>query len=348
MQPLLDPLSRELSDFIAQRRDVAMMLHAAAADSLPVLTALEGVEAESAADLFWVVTDRFTEPESYVDAVVEAFLGRQEALRLALAKEGLAQWPQAPQSLRQRHGPPEERLRQACAFSRELLPEAPLGVCVWVFYPLEIDDTIAFGALMARLLEHSLPAPWCQRLRFIVRAEPDDPAMMALAARPGIRAFTPDLGPAAVERCLNGIVEDENAPIEERMSTLMILAGADQAMHRHTDAMEKYQLVHDYRLAMGDRCVAAVALGGMAEAAAATGDTARAGECFERALRLAGLEEHPPVPLFLNLTSGIGRLRLQEGRYAEGEAWFDMAEQLSVVARNAPMRLQALEQRGIC
>lgn len=348
MQTVLDPLTDELRDFIAQRRDLALILRSPEADSLPVLTAVQGVEAESAHDLFWIAPDRFTDARSYVDGIVDTFLDRQEAMRLALAQEGLADWPAAPPSLRMPQASPVERLRQACAFSRELLPVAPQGACVWVLYPLEVEDGPGFCALMASLLQHSLPAPWCRRLRFVIRTEPAEPALAALAARPAIRVFTPDLGPQAVARNLHAVVEDENAPIGERMGTLMMLAGADQAMHRHGEALEKYRILHDYHLGMGQYGSAAVAMGGMAEAAESMGDTEQAGASYEQALILAGQEPHPPVPLFLNLTSGIGRLRLHEGRHAEGEAWFEMSGQLSVLARNAPMRLQALEQRGVC
>lgn len=348
MQALLDAVIQELRSFVAQRSDVGMLLLSGSEDALPILTALEDVEAQSLADQFWLVTEPFNDLAAYVDTLVDTFLTREEAVRLSAAREGIASWSPPPAALRDPNLPPVERLRLVCAFSRELLPDTSFGASVWILHPLEVSDEVSFCDMVARLLQHELPDPWCQRLRFIIRVDPANPAAAALASQPRVRAFRPDLGPDAVARHLGANVDDESLPVDERMGSLMILAGADQAMHRHRDAFEKYGFLNDYHAAVGNTAMAAVALNGMADAAEALGDDAQAGDCYERALAIAGQEPHPPVPLFLNLTMGIGRLRLKEDRYAEAEAWFDMAQQLAIPARSVAMRIQALELRGVC
>ncbi|MBR0655531.1 tetratricopeptide repeat protein [Plastoroseomonas arctica] len=348
MQEILDVVAEELRSFIAQRTDVALLLRCNASDTLPILTVLESVEAESAADLFWIMPDAFHDSESYAEAITDAFFTRQEAVRLSLEEEGAVAWPPNPRtSGEERPGTPADRLRQACTFSREMLPDPAIGASVWVLNPLELHDGPAFCALMAELIRHELPRPWCQRLRFVICVGPDDPGAALLQSQPRVRSFTPDFGPDAVERHLSATAEDDTLALDERMGTLMVMAGVDQALHRHADAREKYALLHRFHDATGSG-VAAVALGGVAEAAEAMGDLAGAGDAYERALALAGQETHLPVPLYLNLTMGIGRLRLKEDRCAEGEAWFEMAQQLAILARNAPMRIQALELRGVC
>ena len=44
----------------------------------------------------------------------------------------------------------------------------------------------------------------------------------------------------------------------------------------------------------------------------------------------------------------LGRVRQTETRWEEAAAWWDLARQLAVVARNASARLQAMEYLGIC
>jgi hypothetical protein len=44
----------------------------------------------------------------------------------------------------------------------------------------------------------------------------------------------------------------------------------------------------------------------------------------------------------------LGNLCIRQQRWGDGEAYFDVAQQLAAVARDATTKISALEHRGIC
>ena len=184
MRRLLQQISDRLQAFIDQRDNLALVLCSPAADALPLLKILEGLEETSTSDLFWTFTENFTHAGAYASAVVTGFAAKHEVMRLAMAKEGMTPWPPIPLHVLADNAPPAQRLRALAAFSRELLPIPNGGNNVWSFYPLEIANHAAFATLMEEVLQHEFPFPWCHYLRFIMR---EDPANLRTAA--GTRKF---------------------------------------------------------------------------------------------------------------------------------------------------------------
>lgn len=349
MRRLLQDIGDRLRGFVEQRDDVALILSSPAADSLPILSLVEGLEAASSSDLFWLFTDNFTEAGAYADAIVAAFATKHGAVRQALEKEGMRPWPPLPAAVLSSADPPAQRLRDLASFSRELLPIPNGGNIIWVFYPLEVDDWTGFAALMEQVLHHEFPNPWCHHLRFIIRADPADRAMPgALEGLPRTLWYQPDLGPEAIQRSLEEASMDEDLPLEERLGNLMVLAGSDHANRRYSEALEKYELVLQYHAPRGNLTMAALALNGMGEAYEKMGDADGASESYLAALAPASLGDHPPIPVLLNVVLNLANLRLVQERWAEGEACYDMAQQLATLARNGPAKIQALEYRGVC
>ena len=349
MRRLLKEIGDRLQAFIDQREDVALVLCSPAGDSVPMLKILEGLEEASASDLHWVVTDNFVDPAAYADAVVAAFATKHDVVRLAMQKQGMRPWPPIPKRVRSPAAPPAQRLRELAAFSRELLPVRNGGNNVWIFYPLEIGDRGAFARLMAELLRHEFPFPWCHHLRFIVRAEPADAVTRTvLGDRPRVQWYEPDLSASAVNRALEEESADENAPLAERMAGLPILAGNDFAMARYPEALEKYALLLRYHGSMNNYPMAAFALNGMGEVYERMGALERANESFEAALIPASHGEHPAIPIWLNTVVNLGNLCVRQKRWHDGEAYFDVAQQLATVARDGPAKVGALRNRGDC
>jgi tetratricopeptide (TPR) repeat protein len=349
MRRLLQQIGDHLHTFVNQRDDVAMILTSPSTDALPMLTLLEGLEANSASDMFWTFTDAFTDPQTYTDAVVMAFATKHEGVRLAMEKEGMKPWPPIPAPVLSADAPPPQRVRGLAAFSRELLPTPNGGNIVWTFYPLEIVDELGYAHLMRQVLRHEFPNPWCHHLRFIVRAEPANQALRTvLAGSPRLHWYQPDLGADAVQRSLEDEAADESLPLEERLANVLMLAGGDQANRRYAEALEKYELLLQYHAPMGNYVMAGVALNGMGEAYEKMGDLERASDSYQAALVPASHGEHPPIPVLLNVVLNLANLRYTQERWAEAEAYYDMAQQLATVARNAPVKIESLDFRGIC
>jgi tetratricopeptide (TPR) repeat protein len=223
------------------------------------------------------------------------------------------------------------------------------GNNVWIFYPLEVAGHSAYVSLMEEVLRHEFPFPWCHHLRFIVREDPlDSEPMVAFARAPRRQWYHPDLSMDAINRGLEAEMADESLPLSERLAPLPIMAGNDFALGRYPEAMKKYELLLKYHAPMNNGTMAAFALNGMGEVYEKVGDLDRANESYEAALIPASQGDHPPIPIFLNVVVNLGNLCEQQGRWQDGEAYFDMAQQLATVARNPPAKLASLEKRGYC
>ena len=346
MRRLLQELGGRLKGFVDQRENVAMVVRASEADTLPILTLLDGVEAERASDMFWTFTDVFIDADAYAQAIVSAFSVRHEGTRLALEKEGLGSWPPLPEDVTDASAPPSRRLRALAAFSRRLLPVPNGGVVVWTLFPLAIEDPADYAALMRQLLHHEFPNPWCHNLRFVIR---DDAARPFLSGSRMARVeeLQPDLSAEAVRRSIEADAEDESLALDERMGNLAMLAGIDFAEHRYEESLDKYGLLLQFYAPAGNHAMGALALNGMGESYERMGDLESAGDSYQAALIPASHGEHPPVPVLLNVLLNLANLRFKEERFEESEGYFDAAQQMATVARNGPVKVQALDGRGL-
>lgn len=349
MRKLLASITDRLRGFIAQRDDLAMVLGAAETDALPLLSILEGIEAEQASDFFWTFTDSFTDATSYTDVVTRAFAVKHGAVCLAMEKEDMTPWPPIPGLVEDPSTPPAVRLRELAAFSRELLPVPNGGTVVWTFFPLEIGNAPAYARLMGEVTTHEFPFPWCHHLRFILRDNPTDRAVeRALEQAPRAQFYTPDLSTEALNRSIEEEAEDETLPLSERMSSLQISAGNDLAFQRFPTALEKYALLLQYHGSMNNYPMAALAMHGMGQVYERTGDLEKADEAYQAALIPASHGEHPSIPVFLNVILSLANLRMTQQRWGEAEGYWDCAQQLATVSRDGPLKVRALEQRGVC
>ncbi len=349
MRRLLNQIGNRLQAFIDQRDDLALVLRSPAADALPLLKILEGLEEASTSDLYWIVTDNFIEPVAYANAIVRGFVTKHEVVRLTMEKRRMAPWPLIPRQILSEATPPVQRLRDLAAFSRTLLPVPDGGTNVWIFFPLEVANQTAFAGFMAECFRHDFPFPWCHHLRFLVREDPSDPALARrLAGAPRIQWYQPDLSTDAVNRALEAETADERLPLAERVAMLPILAGNDFAWGRYPAAMQKYELLLRYHASTNNYAMAAFALNGMGEVYEKVGALDRANQSYEAALIPASHGDHPAFPIWLNTVVNLGNLCVRQARWRDGEAYYDIAQQLATIARDATTKISALERRGVC
>jgi tetratricopeptide (TPR) repeat protein len=130
------------------------------------------------------------------------------------------------------------------------------------------------------------------------------------------------------------------------MQSLLVAAGTDCSMGRHASAREKYEVLVWYFLNSRALLLAALALNGLGEVHARTGNPAAAGPLFEQAMALATDGPVPSVPIMFTVAWNLGRLRLEEGRPEDAAAYFGVAQQCGAVMRSADLKLMAMEQHG--
>ena len=342
-------MADRVRSFVEGSDHIALIVQSPATDSLPLLKIIEEVETSSAADLFWTFTADFVEARSWAAAVISDFAARHEAMCEAMAAAGMVPWPAIPPHVRNEASAPAARLRDLAAFSRELLPVPNGGNNVWVFYPLVVVDMAGYATLMAQVLEHEYPFPWCHHLRFVVRDEPV-PTMLQqrLAGRPRIDWWRPDLSLEVVNAAVAQQVADPSLSLDARMSALLIAAGNDFGLQQYPAALQKFELLLRYHAPLGNLAMAALALNGIGEVYSRLGHLEHASAAFQAALIPASDGEPPALPVLLNVVMNMANLRMTQERWEEAEGYWDSAQQLAAAARNAPLRIEALEQRGVC
>jgi len=349
VQRLLDSLTDRLRAFVRQRDDVALVVRCRDGETVLVVKALEGIEDASASEMFWIATEEFRDAASYVSDVVNAFAVKHGAVRLAMQRDGMAPWPPLPDALLDETRPPVERLRDLLIFSRALLPSLDGFVAVWCLTPLALSDAGAYAALVAELLRHDFPLPWCHHLRIVVRGDAFDAALPnAVGPTPRVAWYAPDLSQAAVQRAMDEEAADPSLPLARRLQNLFVSAHVDYAHGRFDTALEKHGVLLKFYAATQDATMSALVLNAIGETQARLGNAEHAGACFELAFGAATQSAASPVPVMLNVVLNLANLRLTQQRWAEAEAYYDSAQRLATAQRDANTKLAAIESLGHC
>jgi tetratricopeptide (TPR) repeat protein len=127
---------------------------------------------------------------------------------------------------------------------------------------------------------------------------------------------------------------------------VLVLAGLDFAHRRYAESMAKYRLAYRYYSGVGDNVLAALALNGIGEVHARTGDPDAARRHFESALTPALAAQSNPM--LLNIALNLANLHLERGAWPEAAAYYDGAEKLAAAQLIPQVKIQALENRGCC
>jgi hypothetical protein len=347
MRRMLESITDRITGFVAQRDDLAMVVRTAAEIGPAFLQVMGPITESSEAGLFFTYDDEFDDPTAYVTAVVRAFAVQHEGVRGVMELEKMTPWPPLPPVVGQEGLPAVLRIRELMTFSRSLLPQPDSQVVVWTFMPKRVANPARYGAFVRDVLAHEWPLPWCHHMRVIVRDDPADGAVrktMPDAKR--VQWYEPPLGPEAYQKGFEEAAADPTLPVSERMQSLLVAAGTDCSWGRHEAAREKFQVLVWYFLRQRALLPAALALNGLGEVHARTGNPAAAGPAFEQAMALATDGPVPSVPIMFTVAWNLGKLRMEEGRPEEAAAYLGVAQQCGAVMRSADLKLMAMEQQG--
>jgi hypothetical protein len=348
MRRMLESITERVTGFVAQRDDLAMVVRATAETGPAFLQVLGPVAESSEAGLFFTYDDEFDDPTAYVNAVVKAFAVMHDGVRGVMELEKMKPWPPLPPVVGEEGLPAVLRMRELMTFSRSLLPQPDAQVVVWTLVPKRVAAPARYAAFVRELLAHEWPMPWCHHMRVMVRDDPADNALRkVLEKAPRVQWYEPPLGPEAYQKGFEDAANDPTLPVAERMQSLLVAAGTDCSMGRHAAAREKYEVLVWYFLNSKALLPAALALNGLGEVHARTGNPDEAGPLFEQAMALATDGPVPSVPIMFTAAWNLGRLRLDQGRADEAATYFDVAQQCGAVLRSADLKLMAMEQHGM-
>ncbi|MEM6485181.1 MAG: hypothetical protein AAF662_09375 [Pseudomonadota bacterium] len=347
MHQIVESIRSTATEFVDQRENFALLVACSDTDWLLLLKTVEELDESRDSELYWMAVDAFDDARSYVQACVAMFEAKHEAVRANQASRGETPLPPMTTSLLDSSLNPVERLKELLRYSRDLLPSLDGFAVVWALAPSEIHDRDAYRAFIEALCEHEFPFPWCHHMRLFIRdAYPErifDPNQFELAR---VSYCHIDASNAAVEAALRESADDDDAPIDQRINSALMLAGIDYSHGRYEDARQGYEVVHHYALTVGEPTYGAIALNGLGEVHRATGDGPAAMDMFRAALGPAAQAPNPPIPVLINVYESLGKMHHAEEEWEEAEVFLHGAAEFALVMRDATKRLRMWELLG--
>ncbi|MCX8117641.1 MAG: tetratricopeptide repeat protein [Desulfobacterota bacterium] len=347
MRKLFEEVQVTLSHFIDQRDHLFMIIGCRDFETAYILKILQGIDESNNSDLFWMFADEFKDLASYVETVIGHFKTKYEGVCEGLKKEGKPPWPPIPQPIFDPAQDPVLRLKGLMEFSRALLPSEEGHLSIWAFFPFKIHHPLEYQEMVKRLMEHQFPVPWCHHMRIFFRDEKDSPLLHpAGTPPPRVSTYSPDLGVEAMERSLREEVMDGGVPLDQRLQSLLSLAGLDLAHGRFHDALPKYKLLLSYYQGTGQPAMTALVLNWIGDVFMRLGDLKEAQRYYESSLTPA--IESKSEPVLLNILLNLGHLKAKEEAWEEAEIYYESAEKIATALRVPQAKILCLENRGLC
>lgn len=348
MQRLVDNLRGQLEGFVEQRDDLILLVRCTHPDAAITLKLLSDVEEANNTDLFLLFSIDFKDADSFVTEAIEKLEQQYEAACAAVKAEGKEPLPPIPTRLTLGAGDarrPDERLKEAIAFSRGLLPQKGGHRLVWAMFPMEIADPLAYRQLWTSLAPGRELAPWMRGVRLLFRE--DAQALPNVPKLSRVRECRPDFSPEQLALAMQEETQDESLPEPRRMQSLLQLACLDYAHGRTEAAIGKYQTLLAYYKKTNDLTLQAFVLNSLGDIFQKFGDLEEAQRWYEFAvtpLVASGANASPVV--FAIVVKNLADVSYHTGRYQDAEQYFDgwqkLAGQLDPESRS-----RALEWRGL-
>ena len=347
MRKLFEQMRTRLESFLGQRRTLLLVVSAGPAEYLPLVSIIDGIEQGGSADAFWLFPEPFDNPLQYAKAVVDSFRTRYVMLAVELQKADPSLPADLPAPMLEERRPPVDRLREMFLFARDLIDDLEASHLVVGLLPSKISAPLPYAQLIQALAAHETPVPWCHHMRFIVREESAEALLTQHAqAMASTEFYAPNMGQDAIQGSLEDEANDASLPLPQRMQSLLLLAGMDQAYMRLPAAMEKYKLLAEYHQALGPQPLHALALNGMGEVWDRSGNAKEAQRHFEMALVPALASQNEPA--LINITLNLANLHRNQGRWQLAFDHYDAVSDLAETVCNPMLKLRCLEQMGFC
>ena len=341
MRKLFNELRAHVERFLEQRGDLTLIVPAGQREYVALCATLSGMDEGGSRHVFLIFGEAFETPSQYATALLSAYEVRhRELVQTMKPPPG-----ELPRVLYDDRNPAGARIRSLLGFARELLSGRPDLLLVVGLVPSAIADAAAFARFVDELLEHDVLAPWCRGMRFVVREDVDKPALSReRRERTRTRYYAPDLSDDRLVRALEEEANDASEPLPMRMQSLMISAGMDSSFRRTESALQKYELLANYYLGLGELPRLALALNGMGEACALAGQVDAARAHFERALTPA--LEAKDLPSLISITFNLARLHQGQSDWQKAGEYYDALSTLARASLNAALQVVCHEQHG--
>lgn len=346
MRRLVDNLQKTLVEFVEQRDDLILLLQGDDAAAAISMKLLRGIEASDPADVFLLMAHDFERLNLFVDAAVAHLAQEHARTNAALQEEGRAPLATFPTGALDAARPPIDRLRDALAFMRSLIPRRGGHRLVVMFCPMRVADVAGYAGLIGDLAPRDPVPGWLQGMRIILRCTPEmSAAVETLKAAPRTRVGTFDFTRDAIETSLQEEAADERTPEAARAGALVQLAAFDTAFGRSAAALTKYELLLGLFQKTENPLMESHVLNGMGDAHRRGDDAEKAMASYECAI--APAVEAKSAPMLQVTMRNLASLEYELGHFDRAEQYFDLLLRAAQHNQDANTIVLALEYRGL-
>ena len=347
MQGIVKEARAALTWFTQEQRDhFALVLSYEDEDASMVHGLMRSMEQADASALYLVFAHEARTARAYVDVLLELLHSRFEAINAERGALGVEPIPNCPAECYDSGVAPSERLKLIMRWWRTGLGDGQRVVLGLL--PTKLPDVDAYRELVWGLLPFGDLEPWTRFTRLVVRdrrldafIEPHLPDTDSIATA----GYTVDFSPSACQEGLTADAANPALPERDRGVAMLQLAALDQAHRRYDLALNKYGVLANLFVEMGEEGLVALCLCGAGDVHVQMGDLLEARKRYVQGVEAATKAKAKPA--LLNCLIGLGQTTAALGEHRQSETWWDTAARVSGSMGNPYGVVDAVEQLGV-
>ncbi|NNF00941.1 MAG: tetratricopeptide repeat protein [Pyrinomonadaceae bacterium] len=346
MRHIIQEIVDTLESFV-DHEEQSIMLIEAETEEAPLLLKTFGMveENELSHDIYLSFGDEFQDTRKYVELVLERQQEQIEQLNIELEKKNLDTIRQIPSELFERNKPSKIRFFELMAHIRKVVD--PERQVIWIFYPLSDVSKEEFYLKLFSYVSEKVLAGDLDNTKLIIRDCPSGFLREHLGygeKNPAVTFYRPELDFQSVLKKLEEQSENENAPEDEKMQSVMLMAGVDVAEKNYDQALEKNERVLSYYKKTKQKENESIVRNNIGDIHYLQGDFPTAQQHYEDAVNISVERKSQPMVLYQSINLG-NSLFMQE-EYEEAFIYYDSAEKLADANKILAQRIHAMERMG--
>lgn len=351
MQHIVQEIVDTLQNFIADEQLSLMLIEAKEEEAALILKTFAMVEEdEQSPDIFLTFADDFQDTRRYVELIIERQREQIELVNAELEKEGKPLIEFLPVELSERNKPSQERLIELFQHTRKVVePERQI---IWTFYPLaDIEKEDFYFNLFDGIIRKTISGE-IEGTKIILRDTPTNTFRERFGFseedstrdNPKVFCYKPEVDFQTVLKKIEKQAKNKDLPPEERVQSVMLMAGVDVAEKRFDDALVKNGQVLKHYQKTKQKQNESVVHNNIGDIYYLQGDYVKAQENYEKAITIAVEEKSQPLVLYQGMN--VGNSLFMQKRYDEAFPYYESSEKLAEVNKILIQQVQALERMG--
>lgn len=348
MQHIVQEIVDTLQNFIADEELSLMLIEAKEEEAALVLKTFAMVEEdEQSPDIYLTFGDDFQDTRRYVELIIERQREQIELVNVELEKIEKPKIEPLPAELSERNKPSQERLLELFRHIRAQVE--PERLIVWTFYPVtnvEPEKQDFYLNLFDEIIRQTT-AGEIEGTKIILRDTESNAFRERFGCAPDnpkVFCYRPEVDFQSVLKKTEERAKNKDLPPEERVQSVMLMAGVDVAEKRFDDALVKNEQVLKHYQKTKQKQNESVVQNNIGDIYYLQGDYVKAQQCYEKAITIAVEEKSQPLVLYQSVN--VGNSLFMQKRYDEAFPYYESSEKLAEANKILVQQVQALERMG--